>query len=151
MYKEQYGGSTIKLLLGVVLLVIIITIGVQHLSTEVSNGILEDINTNLLCIQAKAKIIAEKNHINKEENPLKGEKIENSEIGTQMGIEDITSYYKWNEELLREIGLNEIPIEENAFYAVNYETEEVIYSAGYKTKDGITYYKLSDIKKLLEE
>ena len=37
------------------------------------------------------------------------------------------------------------------FYIINYDSEEVLFSKGYQTKDGQIYFKLTDIKNLLTQ
>ena len=146
--KMENGKSIIPLLLLVVVITIVIIFGVKYLSKEVYKKELETIQTDMLLIQAKVKIIAENNHMNPEENELKGEIIEDETLDEVFNIEDITKYYKWDENLIREIGLEEVTLKENEYYAVNYEEEEVIYSKGYTDEKGNIFYKLTDIKDL---
>lgn len=143
----QEGKSLIKFIIIISILVGIIVWGVQVILGELENKNLETIHTDMLLIQAKAKIVFETYHVDNN-NGLQGQKIENNAELEQYGITDSTNYYIWNRDVLDNVGLKEIKLDEGDFYIVNYDTEEVIYSKGYE-KDGTTYYKLTDIKELI--
>ena len=144
----QEGKSLIKFIIIISILVGIIVWGVQVILSELENKNLETIHTDMLLIQAKAKIVFETYHVDNN-NGLQGQKIENNAELEQYGITDNTNYYIWNREVLDNVGLKEIKLDESDFYIVNYDTEEVIYSKGYEAKDGNTYYRLTDIKELI--
>lgn len=145
--KSQKGVSLIIWILGVIVLAIIITSAIQYLVEEVDKKTGEDIKTEMLQVQAKAKIVLEKYHVDKN-NGLKGEKQEDISLEEIYGISNIGDYYKWNVDTLKEVGLQETILKEDGYYLVNYDTEEIVYSKGYKTKEGSVYYKLSDIKEI---
>lgn len=143
------GKSLIKFIIIIILLIGIIALGIQYFLKELENKQLETIHTDMLLIQAKAKIVFETYHVDKN-NGLQGEKVEEKAQLGEYGITaDETDYYVWNREILDNLGLKEVELEEGAFYIINYDTEEVIYSKGYETKDGTIYYKLTDIKGLI--
>ncbi len=144
----QEGKSLIKFIIIISILIGIIVWGVQVILSELENKNLETIHTDMLLIQAKAKIVFETYHVDNN-NGLQGQKIENNAELEKYGVTDKTNYYIWNREVLDNVGLKEIKLNESDFYIVNYDTEEVIYSKGYEAKDGTTYYKLTDIKELL--
>ena len=150
MLKNQKGISMVVLLIGVLILVAIIAIGGYFLNEEVVKKDIETIDTDMLRVQAKSKVVAEKNIVNSEENPLRGSVIEDSEFKQKVGVEEETKLYLWDREVLDEQGLTDVKLEEGQFFAVDYK-DEVFYSAGYKTKEGNLIYKLSDIKKLLTQ
>ena len=146
---QNKGNSLIWLIPLIVILTVIIINGVQFIQKQMHEKEWENVKTDMLQIQAKAKIVFEKYHVD-EANGLAGEKIEDLSSIEQFGIEQDKTYYKWTKEILDQNGLSDIKVDED-YYLINYETEEVIYSKGYKSNDGNTYYKLSEIKNLGEE
>lgn len=146
----QVGKSFIKFIIVIAILTGIIIWGTQMIIKEAGNKELETINTNMLLVQAKAKVISEKYHVDST-NGLKGRRVENNSELENFGITDDGNYYIWDREVLNEIGLTEIQLEENDFYIINYDSEEVLFSKGYKTKDGQVYFKLTEIKNLLAQ
>lgn len=144
----QEGKSLIKFIIIISILIGIIVWGIQVILGELENKNLETIHTDMLLIQAKAKIVFETYHVDNN-NGLQGLKIENNAELEKYGVTDKSNYYIWNREVLDNVGLKEIKLDENDFYIVNYDTEEVIYSKGYKAKNGTTYYRLTDIKELI--
>lgn len=108
----------------------------------------------MLLVQAKVKTIAEKNSFDVNNNPLVGtqlsEMTENETIAQLItkGVlkeEDIenANIYVWQQTEIDQEALTEVKLKD-AFYIVNYETEDIIYSKGFKTVDGNVYYKLSE-------
>lgn len=131
----------------VVVLVIVVIAAIHFAEGEFDKNAKEDVKTEMLQVQAKSKIVLEKYHVDKE-NGLKGEKMEDASLEEQFNITDISKFYKWTKDTLQEEGIKEPVINENEYYLINYDTEEVVYSAGYKAEDGNIYYKLSDIKNI---
>ena len=146
---QNKGNSLIWLIPLIAILTVIIINGVQFVQKQMHEKEWENVKTDMLQIQAKAKIVFEKYHVD-EANGLAGEKIEDISSIEQFGIEQDKTYYKWTKETLEQNSLSDIKLDED-YYLINYETEEVIYSKGYKSNDGNTYYKLSEIKSLGEE
>ena len=137
--------SIIKWLFLVIIFVVIITLGAKSAKEEILKTEQEDAKTEMLIVQGKAKIVFENYHVNNE-NGLKGEKMEDASLEEKYGITEIANFYKWSEEMLKEIGIANPVLKGDEYYLVNYDTGEVVYSAGYMAEDGIVYYKLSDIK-----
>lgn len=131
----KYGLITLAITAAIIVAINFIKIDYKALTNE-------DIETEMLQIQAKAKVEFEKYHVDKE-NGLKGEKIDNSEYG----IDEEGSFYKWTKDTLDEVGQTQSILKEGEYYLINYDTEEVIYSAGVKLEDENVYYKLSEIEK----
>jgi hypothetical protein len=150
--KYESGASRVWLLIGIVILGIIIVFTTNFMKIEVKKETKENVKTQMLQVQAKAKIVFETYHVDKE-NGLKGEKLQEGEDIEKFQIpnSDLEKYYKWNQDVLNEVGLGNIVLKDNAFFLINYETEEVIYSKGIEIEKGEFYYKLSDIKKLDEK
>ena len=153
--KEQKGITLIVLVITLVIIAILTTVVVETSYNLIRGAKLQTLNTNMLLIQAKEKVIAEK-HFFDENNELVGTKIsdmtENEKIENLVKkeiIQDVNDdgYYVWNQNDLDSLGLNAIKLENGIFFIVNYNSDEVIYSDGFVYTDGKTYYEL---KKMLE-
>ena len=157
----------------IIAIIIIITIGIT-IATVMKKAIeqteLQDLRTNMLLIQGKAKTYTENVSVetanlkeDKEEDntkiaevknqKLKGTAIENcnediKNATKKAGIEDTKDYYYLSQEDIKSMGIN-ITVEEGTYYLVkyNFEDTEVVYTKGYEYKDKI-YYKLSEIKNI---
>lgn len=144
---NKKGASAIIWILGVAILALVIVFATNYVQKEAKQRNSEDIKTEMLQVQAKAKVVLEKYHVDKN-NGLKGEKMEDISLESLYNITNIGDYYKWDTDILNEVGFIETVLKEGDYYLVNYELEEVIYSLGYKAEDGNTYYKLSEIKNI---
>ena len=160
--KNAKGITLVALLITIVVLAILTTITLNfggHLFNTVK---LKTLDTNILLIQAKVKVLSEKSQFD-DSTSLIGIKV--SELGSsnekvnalkskgviQEGEESYKDYYLWTQEDLNTEGLDAIQLKSTEAFIVNYETEEIIYYPGYIHTDKNTYYKLSDITKLQEE
>lgn len=157
--KNEKGISLIVLVLTVIVLAIITSITIEEIGGLMRKVRLENIGTDLLLVQAKAKVIAEKASFNDDESLLKGQQLneitENDQIEKlkEVGIiseseTNYDKYYIWNKQTVEELDLGITEMEDTDFFIVNYETEQVIYPIGYKHTDGNTYYKLTEITEL---
>ena len=125
----------------------------------------QDLRTNLLLIQGKAKTYTEDVSVETanlsddtkisevKDQKLKGtalekcdEKIKND--AKNAGIENTKDYYYLSQEDLNNMGIN-IDVEKDTYYIVkyNFEDTEVVYTKGFEYK-GKIYYKLSEMKKV---
>jgi len=114
-------------------------------------------STSLLVIQAKQKVISEKSILEDTKDVYVGEQykectipeIENFKNSGIIAQDDehFDSYYVWNQEVLNNLNVN-INLNEGQYYIVNYETNEVIDTAGVNIDDQV-YYKLSEIKEIV--
>ena len=154
--KNEKGITLLILVIIVVVLGILATIAIGEVGDLMNQVNKETISTDLLLIQAKAKVLNEKATFNSDESLLKGQKLD--EITGNQAVEELISkgvlntseehydkYYIWDKQTLDELELTIENMEDNDFFIVNYETEEVIYPKGYKHSDGNIYYKLSEI------
>lgn len=151
--KRGYIKTYIKTLF-IILLICAMGIGIAYyLKDEYDVEQFETIKTNMLLIEAKTKIVAEKVRIEEKGASYVGTKIkkktEDEEIKDlqEKGIIDLNAkkvkYYILNKENLEELGLNNIALEEG-YYIVEYTSNEIIYSKGVEDKDGDRLYKLSE-------
>lgn len=158
----------IKLIIALIIIIAIATVITIIVKETFEKTTLQDLRTNLLLIQGKAKTYTEDVSVEtanldeaKEEDntkisevkeqKLKGvslekcdEAIKNS--AKKAGIEDTKDFYYLSQEDLKSMGIN-IKVEEDAHYLVkyNFEDTEVVYTKGFEYK-GKTYYKLSEMK-----
>lgn len=152
MNRNSRGITLVALVLTIIILMIITSITVYTGTSIIKQVSLQNINTDMMLIQAKTKTIAEQAKFNKDNSNYKGTSLievhDNKKIDklVEEGIvEDITKYYLLSKEDLNSMGLEKIDIADG--YLVNYESEEIIYIKGFE-KDDNTYYKLSDVKSL---
>lgn len=154
--REQKGITIVALVITITIIGIIAAVAFTQGKDIIKSANLQTLNTNMLLVQAKEKVISEKNSFDETNNPLKGQQL--NDISGSTAIENLKSqgiiqeseenysfYYVWNQAILDELGLDSIELKAGTFFIVNYKTEEVIYSEGYKNTDGNTYYKLSDL------
>lgn len=144
----------------VVLIGIVIFIGSQLANKGldmVSEADSQNASTRMLMVQAKQRVITEKSIIDGNKDSYVGEQLKECTIPAieefkNYGVIDIEGeyydeFYVWNQDVLNELSIN-IVLQENEYYIVNYATNEIINTKGIKI-DGQTYYKLSDIKKVV--
>ena len=157
---KNKGITLVALAIMIVIILILAGITISTGSNLIKNAQLQTLNTNMLLIQAKEKTIAEKAIFENNNTALyKGQKIadmssdptiqklkENGVISESEGSYD--KYYLWNQAILNEQGLEAIKLKEDEFFIVNYATDEIIYTKGFKHTDGKIYYKLSETRNL---
>ena len=149
MINEEYGRSAIKLIFTILILAIVIT-GIVFMAQRLwKDTSVKDIETDLLDIKAKCKIIRGKNIMDSNEQLL-GENIteypENEDVNEIISKSD--DWYKLRQEDLEAIGVGNLKSEDG--YLVNYEEEDIIYAKGIE-RDKQIYYRLSDLQRLEEE
>lgn len=157
--KNQKGITLLVLVITVIVLAILATVTIQEIGGIINQIDKENVSTNMLLIQAKAKVLKEKASFNGDDTILKGEKVSeitNNEEVNQLkanGIidesdENYNKYYLLNKATIEELEIGIEKMKDDEFYIVNYGTGDVIYSEGYKHTDGNIYYKLSEISNL---
>lgn len=172
--KKQNGITLISLTITIIVMLIIAGITINFSMDLVRKAKLQDLKTNMLLIQAKAKEYVEEvsfqtanmdsskpedlEKINaiKSEN-LKGQKIstnpEIQQLATNTGKIDssiIDEYYYFDEGQLVEMGIEKLNLEEQGYFIVRYNIEdikvEVINTKGYEGN-----YTLEEISSIIEE
>lgn len=155
--KNQEGMGHLMLIISITIIIILV-LGIFYIAKQnIEKEKLETYETNMLLIQGKLKVISNEATIQKNEENLKGKKVEEALEEEQIKklLENniisqeetsFSKYYILEQSNLEEIGLSNIKLEEG-YFIVNYDTDEIIYSNGIKVgKD--TYYKLSELKEL---
>ena len=112
----------------------------------------ETVKTNMLLIQGKTEVIAQKVDIKEKGAKYIGTKIEEKDNDEKVQnlvnnkIIDLNSkkseYYCLNNDSLDELGLN---IEVEDYFIVDYKKNDIIYIDGIINKEGNTVYKLSEM------
>lgn len=153
--KNQKGMGHLMLIISI-LIIIIIIVGIGYLvKTQIDKENIETYETDMLLIQGKVRVLSQEATIQKNEELLKGRKVEENleteEIKRLLENNVISQeetnfskYYILEKVNLEEMGLNQINLQEG-YYIVNYDTDEIIYSNGIQI-DGNRYYKLSEIQ-----
>lgn len=106
---------------------------------------LNDVSTNLLQIQAKIKNIKEKTIVEENNNLLIGESVP-EDLLQRFNLENINEIRLLTKTDLEMLGLSSI--DEDRKYIVNYNSGEVYYIDGFKTKEGEIYYSLSEMNSI---
>ena len=150
-YGRVYAG-----ILFIILVIGIIIYGVlKYAKKEVDSEQFETIKTDMLLIEAKTSIIAQKVKIKEKDAKYIGSKIENDENEDIKKLEEHgiiefkkeNNYYILDDNNLDELELS-VRNQKQGNYIVEYNSNEIIYTSGIKDKDGNILYKLSDIEKV---
>ena len=155
--RKGYFATYVKIIL-IVIVIIAIVLGVFYfLKDQYNTEQVKTVKTDMLLIEGKTKIVAQKVKIKEKNANYIGKKIsdiseENDDIKSlqENGIIDINAknvnYYILDKSNLEELGLFTIKLEDGC-YIVEYNTNDIIYSKGVKDKDGNIKYKLSEFTK----
>lgn len=165
--NETKGVTLVALIITIIVLLIIAGITVYSGKDIIKKAKLEELKTNMLLIQAKAREYVEEATfqmgINPDEDKKKevrsrvyangseeGAQLEEaSSVPTEFGISDTSTCYWLTSETQKKWGLTKIKLESNERYLIQFNendvTVEVYNSLGY---DGI--YSLTDIDKIQE-
>lgn len=150
-YGRVYAG-----IIFIILVIGIIIYGVlKYAKKEVDSEQFETIKTDMLLIEAKTSIVAQKVKIKEKDAKYIGNKIENDENEDikkleEQGIIELkkeNNYYILDDNNLDELELS-VRNQKQGNYIVEYNSNEIIYTSGIKVKDGNILYKLSDIEKV---
>ncbi len=152
MKLNEKGITIVALVIMIIIMIILAGVSITAGVGVLKSTKLQNINVNMLLIEAKAKTIAEETNFDAENTQLIGTKVSEysgnkkvSQLVTDGIIENPEECYVLSKEDLNSMGLSKI--NEEAKYIVNYKTSEVIYVDGFE-QDGKTYYKLSETKQL---
>ena len=152
--RKSLLATDIKIIISILIIVTLIYGIINIFYKEYDKREYETIKTNMLLIQNKTKIIAQKVEIKEKNAKYIGTKIEEKENEETIQnlikneIIDIKSqkhnYYCLDNSNLKEMGLENIEIDN--FYIVDYEKNDIIYVDGVEDNSGNLVYKLSDMK-----
>lgn len=157
--KNEKGMTLVTTAVFVIVIAALVFAVVYYFRIEYAKSSLEDLKTDILLVQAKVKTIAGEYTLEKKDEVLKGTKIaelkDEPAISNLIETEEIKiddkekKYYVLNKENLNELQLENVVLEENNYYVVEYNTYEVYYTKGFLYSDGETYYKLTEIENLV--
>ena len=136
---RKKGFLNLKLILIVLVIVILVIGAVFYIKNNLHEQELQSLSTTMLQIQAKAKVINERNKVNNTSDY----------IGKEISEEDLKKLNIEDNGKIRILSKEEIKQEKD--FVINYETEEVYYLEGYQTKDNKMVYSLTDINNLAVE
>lgn len=148
--KKENGLTLIALVIIIVAIGIVVYVGIQYAREYMDNQKNEDIKAEMLAIQGAITNIQNMHTVDEEENLL---------VGTNLILDNNTTEYKISEEFnkallaqenanlyilntedLKNNGLDNISVDKEKFYVVDYNSCEIFYSLGIDGK-----YKLSDM------
>lgn len=152
--RKSLMGTYIKIIIAVLIIGALIYVAIKFLYNEYDKQEYETVKTNMLLIQNKTEIIAQKVEIKEKDAKYIGTKIKEKENNADIQnlinnkIIDIKSkehnYYCIDNLNLKELGLENIEIDN--FYIVDYEKNDIIYVDGIEDSTGNVIYKLSEMK-----
>ena len=158
LYKNlnDKGITLAALIITVIIMLILAGLGFSLSGKAMEKAKLEDLRTNMLLLQGRAKTIYEKYsfkdieelvgvEIDPENNSYSGYTVP-AQLKTTLSSNSGT-YYIFEQADLNSNGLSTIKVDTTSFYIVNYESGEIYYSLGY-TVDNTTYYSLTELKAL---
>lgn len=140
--KNSRAITLVMLVIVVIVLVIIVGVTVSAGINISKTARFENVETNLLLIQSKIKVLAEKRII--------GEIEDYDLYGTEQSFRGETGWYELSQGDLNEIGLKDAKYGDGyyVFYAIREEDKDKEPDVGYEkgiSLDERTYYKLSEI------
>lgn len=148
--KNEKGIALIGLVIVVLLTAVVLFAGTNYLKEYVSNQKNEDIKANMLAIQTVITNVKNKHTVDETNNILGGTKLDLENNETEYTISDEfknvllslenAELYILNTEELNNLGVKNIEVNNTAFYVVDYNSEEILYSLGV---NGV--YKLSEM------
>ena len=149
--RKSLLATYIKIILVIAVIAVAIYGILKIASDEYNKEEFSTIKTNMLLIQGKTEIIAQKVDIKEKGAKYIGTEIEEKQNDAEIqnlinnNVIDINSeksnYYCLDNNNLKEL---ELDINIDDYYIVDYENNEVIYINGIKNENGDTIYKLSD-------
>lgn len=153
--RKSLAVTYIEILIVIAIIIVGIFVGIQLFTKEYSNEKFKTIKTDMLLIQGKTEVIAQKVEIKEKGAKYIGTKLQDKEIDASLQnlidkeIIDLESkksnYYYLDNEDLKELGLENITID--SYYIVDYKRNDIIYVNGIEDKNGNVVYKLSDMEK----
>lgn len=153
--RKGYGRVYAGIIFIILLIAVIIYGAIKYAKKEADSEQFETIKTDMLLIEAKTSIVAQKVKIKEKDAKYIGNKIENDDDENikkleEQGIIELkkeNNYYILDDNNLDELELS-VKNQKQGSYIVEYNSNEIIYTSGLKDKDGNILYKLSDIEKI---
>lgn len=144
----------IKIIVVILIIAAIAYVAFKVLNNSYNKESFETVKTNLLLIQGKTEVIAQKVEIKEEgaeyigtkiEEKQEDEKIQNLINNNVISLDsDDNNYYCLDNSNLEELGLSDIRIDN--YYIVDYKQNDIIYVDGIENENGNIVYKLSEME-----
>lgn len=151
--RKSVLATYIKIILVILLIAIALYYAVNIVFKEYDESEIETIKTDMLLIQGKTEVIAQKVQIKEKGAEYIGTKIEEKQNEDkiqnliQNEVIDIDSkdhnYYCLDSKDLEELGLNDIHVED--YFIVDYKQNDIISIEQIQKEDGSIIYKLSEM------
>ena len=153
---HEEGRSSIKLVIAITVITVIVILGGLYIKNLISKEKVKNMQADLLLVQAKVEIVKGNYNMNKDENPLKGYKI--NELPENINIteflnkhviseEEYEKFYLLDSNSLEQMELHELVNKYSGYFIVNYDSFEVIFTDGYENENGMWCYKITDLHK----
>ena len=161
--KKENGVTLIALIVTIIILTVIASIAIYSGSGTIKKAKLEEIKTNMLLIEAKAREYVEDANFKMGINPddAKKNQVRNdiyvneakltktSSVPSNINVKDINNCYDVTNDTLNSWGLDKIEVEENERYIIEFDEQnasvEIYNTLGYDGK-----YSSTDIEKIEE-
>ena len=150
----MYLSISLPIFIVIIIIVGLVYFGIKFFTREYDAEAFETVKTNLLLIQAKTEVIAQKVEIEEEDAEYIGTKIDEKKDDQKIqnlisnNIIDIESedsnYYCLDNNNLAELELSDIQVDDD--FIVDYEQNDIIYVDGIENSEGNTVYKLSEME-----
>ena len=134
-----------------VVVIAAITFGVVYfVRLQLDKGKNEDIKTDMLLVEARVQKLSSEYILEKKEDILVGTKL--TEMEEEQLVKEFlekelfdpkekgAKYYVLNQENINEMKLENVELEKDSYYIVDYTSSKVYYTKGYSDDEGEVYY-----------
>ena len=145
-----------------VVVIAAITFGVVYfVRLQLDKGKNEDIKTDMLLVEAKVQKLSGEYILEKEEDILIGTKLKDMEEETIIKEflekeilnkdEKEAKYYVLDQNNINEMELENVELEKDSYYIVDYNSSKVYYTKGYSDEEGEVHYLVEKEEKQSSE
>ena len=134
-----------------VVIIALLTFGVVYfVRLQLNKGKNEDIKTDILLVEARVQKLSSEYILEKKEDILVGAKL--TEMEDEQPVKEFlekelfdpkekgAKYYVLNQENINEMKLENVELEKDSYYIVDYTSSKVYYTKGYSDDEGEVYY-----------
>lgn len=159
--KSEKGLTFLSTAILVVVIALMAFVVVYYGRMQVSKEKTVDIKTDILRVKAKVQSISTEYTLKKKDEVLVGTKL--SDMKEDQAVKEFLErelfdadkkgkkYYVLNQENLNDLGLNNVVLENDSYYIVEYTAGDVYYTKGYTDEAGEVHYQVKDIEKEIDE
>lgn len=151
--RQTNGITIIALIITIIVMLILVTVGIEYGTQEVEKAKLEDLKTTMLLIKGRAQIVADKEDFGESYDNTGMVKLldaSNYDLSslqpTLDELEDTSNLYIWEQTAMDNNNID-VEITNTDFFVIDYSTGEVYYSLGY-IYEGNTYYSLTQMQNI---